>query len=684
MERNQKQNKASVCSKITNSNSLSKAFTDFLELKDFSEFDTNFINSINETDNSKNEINIFIECYSNIKPNNDLDNLLLFSKRKEKAEQLINNLKNENYEEYKNIFRFDDTSEKIQIKFLKWCKKQYEQNNFLDDEIIRELKKTNIILGQKFFDIFPEIILINSKFKNIDYKEVIIKLLNEIYLNGIDEFIVKYKKKENKSSIKSTILNTKRPKIKDEKITLQKIFYDEINAEQTGKLHFSQYPIKYSNYYFYIYSRYFYVSLNYIEKHFQKYKKFINSFLIEIKKDVKNYNLIDFYLYIFTTSIKNMNIYKELLTILNLENESNINSNKIKSGLKYYIDELCENNTEDYKNFNNINLNSDYFEKLNIKNKEIPKIIINDSLNLVKIFNNDFVKILKLDKFNIKKHILSFDNFENELYKNLLFEYNKDENYYMNNKDIYEISKSIVRRLLKTPLIKSFFKFIFPNYSYLYENEDILDFLFSRIKFYPFFEFGYLGIFEPWNFEIWIKSFPPKIYMEIYNYKISKLIIICYLSITLLHEFSHLYKKILYYYDEEIAETTIEDISIRFLNNKRIKEGDNFLEIFLFEKDIFQINLIIALSLLDIRNFNGNQIPIDNEINIKIDQVINNKITFEDFKNFILPIFEDYKNILPELTDDLVDEIINDNYRKHCLRTEYDLAGIYSDCHLKK
>ena len=309
----------------------------------------------------------------------------------------------------------------------------------MNDEIIQELKKTNIILGQKFFDIFPEIILINSKFKNIDYKEVIIKLLNEIYLNGIDEFIEKYKKEENESSIKSTILNTKRPKIKNEKITLQKIFYDEINAEQTGKLHFSQYPIKYSNYYFYFYSRYFYVSLNYIEKHFQNYKKFINSFLIEIKKDVKNYNLIDFYLYIFTTSIKNMNIYKELLTILNLENESNINSNKIKSGLKYYIDELCENNTEDYKNFNNINLNSDYFEKLNIKNKEIPKIIINDSLNLVKIFNNDFVKILKLDKFNIKKHILSFDNFENELYKNLLFEYNKDENYYMNNKDIYEM-----------------------------------------------------------------------------------------------------------------------------------------------------------------------------------------------------------------------------------------------------
>ena len=82
----------------------------------------------------------------------------------------------------------------------------------MNDEIIRELKKTNIILGQKFFDIFPEITLINSKFKNINYKEVIIKLLNEIYLNGIDEFIEKYKKEENESSIKSTILNTKRPK----------------------------------------------------------------------------------------------------------------------------------------------------------------------------------------------------------------------------------------------------------------------------------------------------------------------------------------------------------------------------------------------------------------------------------------------------------------------------------------
>jgi len=354
----------------------------------------------------------------------------------ERKKSAVNYFKENKYI-IEDILEYDDTNKYIQKDYLAFAVKELNKTNTLENiNIIKEkIQKSGIILDQNMYE---------EEIKYIKDKTL------EINLEYIDY----------KSSIIETLKYIKSDKIKDIKIEGDQYIEEAKNLLKIRKIFAFNHEstLGNNNYYFYGIARQLLLK---IEEIFQKnrfgyYIYIIEKILEYLKKDISKLNENEIYkfkylIFILTDkdSIKNKSVFIRIKNYL--EGEPIKNIVELKNAIKLRNNKEAKENNIAEPNFN-FNINIDQNNFIEYKISENNKIDKHDySAEYVKKYRSD---IFNKEILNSIKNMESLEDLEEELFKNILPNYQYSSYFFEDNKKIFF---EIISKILKSQAAKNFF-----------------------------------------------------------------------------------------------------------------------------------------------------------------------------------------------------------------------------------
>ena len=478
----------------------------------------------------------------------------------ERKKSAVNYFKENKYI-IEDILEYDDTNKYIQKDYLAFAVKELNKTNTLENiNIIKEkIQKSGIILDQNMYE---------EEIKYIKDKTL------EINLEYIDY----------KSSIIETLKYIKSDKIKDIKIEGDQYIEEAKNLLKIRKIfafnHESTLGI--NNYYFYGIARQLLLK---IEEIFQKnrfgyYIYIIEKILEYLKKDISKLNENEIYkfkylIFILTDkdSIKNKSVFIRIKNYL--EGEPIKNIVELKNAIKLRNNKEAKENNIAEPNFN-FNINIDQNNFIEYKISENNKIDKHDySAEYVKKYRSD---IFNKEILNSIKNMESLEDLEEELFKNILPNYQYSSYFFEDNKKIFF---EIISKILKSQAAKNFF---YDNYGskcnqtikYHFDRDEVINEIKSRIEFYPIFDTETKANTNPFDLTIIISSIPGKFSLQDeINYFNKNILQIVRIVIFLIHEIvGHFIRRYYSYITKELIKMDTEGDD--FINTK--PECGKFIE----------------------------------------------------------------------------------------------------------
>ena len=416
------------------------------------------------------------------------------------------------------ILEYDDTNKDIQKNYLNLAIKALNENTKLETKniIIEKIKKSGIILDKKVYEEEINNLKDENLKKNldyIDYKSAIIDTLEYIKNN------------------QTFNLNVARENLK-----IRNIFQFK-HESVLGN----------NNYYFYGLAKQIQIKLDELLSRHSLYLYIIKKNLEFLKKDFSKLSQKEIYIFKYIsfilTDLDSITVKSTAIEIKNyLEGKKIENINELSKAIKDRNNkELFESDPELKNKISyNINFDDDYIEYIiNEENLIGRKKYINNLTRKYKanIFNEHIIEVIK----NI-----SLENFEHEIFKNILPERDYSFSFYEQTRDkIFEI----VKKILKSKAAKDFFDGVYKNkynknnqiIEYHFDRDEILEEIFKRIEFYPIFDSKIKANTNPNDLSIIVNSIPgkfdPKDEINDFNKKILQ---IGRITIFIIHEiFGH-------------------------------------------------------------------------------------------------------------------------------------------------
>ena len=548
--------------------------------------------------------------------------LTLFEMKK-----LAENYFKENKYNIEDILEYDDTNKDIQKEYLTLAVKELNKKKKIENiNIISEkIQKSGIILDENIYN--EEIKNIKDKklaknLEYIDFQSSIIDTLKYINSNKISDIEKEGDKyKENARNL----------------LNLRKIF--TFNHEST---------LGNNNYYFYgiakqlslkleqILNEYYYGYYIYI---IDKILKYLDKSILKLTKN--EIYIFKYLIFILTDkdAIRNKSIFNRIKNFL--EGKSIKYINELKDAMEYRNSKE-KNQINRSKNHLNFNINLD-------KKNNIEYTITESNKIDRQKYSAKYVKTYRSDIFNEEiissiKNMNSLEDLEEEIFKNILPNYEYSSFYYNDTKDIIF---DILTKILKSNASKAFFH---DNYetkynkgnkiiNYHFDKDKVIEEIKSRIEFYPIFDTVTKANTNPIDLTIIVNSIPGKFSLQDeINYFNKNILQIVRIVLFLIHEiFGHFVRRYYSYITNGLIKMDTNDDDC--INTK--PEGGFFVEQnFLGFKTQTKLFLKDALYLLFYEN-NMEQYPIIKpessitEENLKIIIKNNPKLFYfiEGFKN---------------------------------------------------
>ena len=463
--------------------------------------------------------------------------------------QLAEKYFKENKYNIEDILEYDDTNKDIQKKYLSLAVNELNKNDKIEkiNIILEKIQKCGIILDKNIYENEIEKIRDKKLKKNleyIDYQSSVVKCLE--YIKTLKN---NYIKKEVKKYIEEA----------NQKLNLIKIF--TFNHESN---------LGNNNYYFYGIAEQLSLKLEEIfeEYHFGYYIYIIDKFLEYINKDfsklTKNEIYIFRYLIFLLTdsgSIKNESVFIAIKKFLEGTPINNIN--KLRESIEY------RNNKEQ----NKIHYSKNHLNFcINLSKENNIQYIIEESFNIDRQnYSGKYVREYGSDIFSEEilssiKNMNSLEDFEEEIFKNILPNYEYSSYFY---KDTKEIILDVLGKLMKSNAAKNFF---YENYEikynkgikkieYHFYKDEVIEEIKKRIEFYPIFDTIEKANTNPIDLTIIVNSIPGKftIYDQV-NYFNKNILQIGRIIVFLVHEiFGHFIRRYYSYITKGIIKMNTKD-----------------------------------------------------------------------------------------------------------------------------
>ncbi len=317
-----------------------------------------------------------------------------------------------------------------------------------------------------------------------------------------------------------------------------------------------------------------------IYDHYQDYLYVIEKNLEYLKKDFSNLSKNEIYKFKYINNILlNDDTIDKKSTLDNIKNFMEGKPVENVEDLKEVIEK--RNKVEDTKlelkktTFieYNIGFNSDYIEYIISEKTKIDRKDYSDKHTKIynyKMFNKNIIKLIES---------VNLENFENELFKNILPEYDYSCSFYEKEKPI--IFK-IISSILKSKAAKDFFEeHYMKKYNtnerrieYHFDKDEVINEIFNRIDFYPLFDSTTKAYTNPSDLSIQINNIPGKFESDV-NYFNKKILQIGRIVVFAIHEiFGHFLRRYYSYLTKGVIEMDTNDDNL--INTK--PEGGFFVE----------------------------------------------------------------------------------------------------------
>ena len=429
----------------------------------------------------------------------------------------------ENKYNIESILQYDDTNKQIQEKYLSIAVNKLNSNNKKEMlNIIQEkIEKCGIILDKKVYEDEIKTIKDENIRKNLEYIDYRLSIINTLtYI------------KENKNGNANEA---------QKKLLIKKIF--SFNHEST---------LGNNNYYFYGLAMQLSMKLEEIFSRYPLHIYIVNKSLEFFRKNFSELSENDIYKFKYISfvltdknSIKNRLMFENIKNFL--EGKPISDMNKLKQAIENTNkNELKKNNSEERDNIiYNINFNNNFIKYMITENTKIDR----------KNFSENYIKKYRADIFNEQiintiNNMNSLENFESEIFANVLPEKNYSYTFY---KDYKKIIFDVLEKILQSESAKKFFFNIYENkynkdnkkIKYHFGDKKFIEEIISRIEFYPIFDPETKANTNPTDLTIIINSIPGKfsLYEEINCFN-KKILQIGRIIIFLIHEiFGHFLRR---------------------------------------------------------------------------------------------------------------------------------------------
>ena len=360
------------------------------------------------------------------------------------------------------LLEYDNTNKNILKKYLSCAinKLNIKYDLSIKNIIIEKIQKCGIILEKNEYENEIKKLKDESIKKNLEYIDYRLSIIDCL-------IFIKNNKYGNKNEARK-------------KLKINKIFY--FNHESTyGN----------NNYYFYGFAQELSGKIDEIYRYYQYYEYIIDKNLYFLKKDISKLTKKEEYIFKFVSNIlldkraiTRTQMYEEIKNYL--EGKPIDDSKILEKIIKKRNNKKQKEKLKDYINYN-LNFNDDYIEYIiNEKNFIDRKPYSNTYIKKYKynIFNKDIIKLI---------NNVSLDNFEEQIFRKIIPEPETSDLFY---KDTKKIIFGILKKILQSKAAENFFNKHYGDkhnknnnnkIKYHFNKENVIEEIFNRIEFHPFF-----------------------------------------------------------------------------------------------------------------------------------------------------------------------------------------------------